>query len=288
MLSDSIIVGAGPAGMTAAIQLKRMGLRVRLFERGRPGGLLLHAGCVENYPGLTECLDGERLAAGVEPEEAEILDWTAERELFAVETSSCGTCLARTLILATGTKPLKADLAVDGKAGSSGKVLRDFLRLRSMPPSTVVIVGGGDAAFDYALTLASRGWKATVVFRKERPAALGLLVQRVAEEKNISVLPAFTPERVQCGEGSLLLHGIAGEERKVIEAEYVLTAVGRAPEDKLLKGFSLPAGLGGQVEGVPGLYAAGDVRRSLSRQAVIASGDGMASAMAAAHCIRSR
>lgn len=285
---DSIIVGCGPAGMTAALQLRRTGHMVLCIERSRPGGLLLHAGQVENYPGTDGSPSGEDLAAlflgklrafGVEPVIEEVLDWRKEGGHFVVSTNRAS-YKARTLVLATGTRPLDPPFQVQG-ANCLHRFSNDFLRIRSFPPASVIIVGGGDAAFDYALSLSSRGWKVTLVFRKDRPSALKLLVD-MAFAAGITVLPAFLPEGVECRKESVFLVGVERGEKKTLEADYVLTAIGRRPEDGLLKAVDTPANLMGEVGQVPGLFVAGDVRRSGFRQAVIAAGDGMASAMAAA------
>lgn len=288
-LLDAAVVGCGPAGMTAAIQLRRMGRHVAVFERKTPGGLLLHAGCVENYPGLSEGgIEGSGLAAmflqqlgglGVQPRMEEVTAWTREGDLFLVTTQKAVT-RARVLVLATGTRPKPATLPITG-ARDSDRVSNDFLSIRSRKPASVIIVGGGDAAFDYALSLASRGWKVTVVFRRDRPSALGLLVRRVGERDEVSLHPQFQPSKVIVGADAVLLEGLERGEGRSLRAACLLLALGREPERDLVGSLSLPENLTGAVEGAPGLFVAGDVRRSLSRQTVIAAGDGMASAMAA-------
>ena len=289
---DSIIAGAGPAGITAAAQLKRMGFDIILFEKSRPGGLLLHAGCVENFPGIRESLDGETLACrfvsklealGIEPVIEEVRAWEKKGGLFSVTTTKA-VYRSATLILATGTKPLVPDFPVSGEAGVPERVTADFLDVRSRQPSSVIIIGGGDAAFDYALSLAAARWNVTIVYRAPEPRALGLLVERAGRAPSILQRGGFTPSRIEYGTDTAVLYGIesASGEEKAMKADCVLFAIGRRPMDDLSRGIVVPENLSGSIESVPGLFMAGDVRRSLSRQTVIAAGDGMASAMAAA------
>ncbi|MFH1436171.1 MAG: NAD(P)/FAD-dependent oxidoreductase [Pseudomonadota bacterium] len=295
---DAVIVGAGPAGITAAAALKRSGFEIRLFEMSRPGGLLLHAGWVENFPGVRESMDGETLASaflsklealGVEPVMEEVLGWEKAGELFSVTTAKAA-CRSAALILAAGTKPLIPDFSVSSGCGGTGRVTADYLEVRSRPPSSVIIVGGGDAAFDYALSLAARGWKVTIAYRALEPKALGLLVERAGRVPAISQAGSFTPSRIECATDAAVLYGMdsAGGEEKALEAGCILTATGRTPRDDLAGGIDMPGNLSGGIESVPGLFIAGDMRRSRSRQAVIAAGDGMASAMAAASYLQSR
>jgi thioredoxin reductase (NADPH) len=295
-IHDAAVVGSGPAGMTAAMQVRRMGLEVALFERNRPGGLLLHAGCVENYPGVEGALDGASLARrfadklaffGVVPIRQEVRAWSREGSLFVLETSG-PSCRARTLVVATGTRPRAHGLRIES-AEAAARVTDDVLAILPGRPSSAIIIGGGDAAFDYALTLSSKGWETAVVFRKDRPAALRLLVERVEAGRHIAVCPGVAAEAVSSVDtGGVALRGRRRGEPWERRADWVLTAVGREPEDSLLRPLRLPSGLTGEVDAEPGLFAAGDVRRSTSRQSVIAAGDGMTSAMAVAAFLAGR
>ena len=295
---DTIIVGAGPAGITAAAALKRAGFEIILFEKSRPGGLLLHAGCVENFPGVRGSMDGETLAGrflsklealGIEPVMEEVQRWEKEGGLFSVTTAKAA-CRSATLILATGTKPLAPDFSVSREGGGPARVTADFLDVRSRQPSSVIIIGGGDAAFDYALSLAARGWAVTIAYRAPEPRALGLLVDRAGRSRSISQIGSFLPVKIECGRDEAVLHGMepAGGEEKTLKAGCILTAIGRIPMDDLAGEIDMPENLSGGIDSVPGLYMAGDMRRSRSRQTVIAAGDGMASAMAAASYLRAR
>lgn len=291
---DSIIVGAGPAGMTASLQLARMGFNIRIFERYEPGGLLLHANCIENFPGIEGSISGVNLAEkfisklrsfGVFPQRAEVTDWVKDGGNFVVFTNDGERYLTRTLIIATGTKPKESVLRCEGDIEMSWRKTSNFLNFRSIKPSCVMILGGGDAAFDYAISLASSGWKVKILFRREHPRALKILVERALMFSQISIEPSFLPEFVRLSTCGVELWGNRYGEKCVFYADFLLEATGRIPEDKLLKGLNPPSSLDGRVEGVEGLFIAGDLRRMRSRQAVISAGDGMASAMAAGEYI---
>ena len=179
------IVGGGPAGVAAAMQLSRMGTEPLLFESGQIGGLLVNANLVENYPGLDQPLSGIGLAEKLErqlnqsgtriiAENVAELDYREGR--FYLKTAKMS-YPARTVLLATGTKPRKiSDLNIPQNA--QDLVYSEVYPLLGISGMDIVIVGAGDAAFDYALNLGRKN-RVTILNRSRRTKCLRLLYDRV-------------------------------------------------------------------------------------------------------------
>jgi len=294
---DAAVVGAGPCGVAAAVQLRRSGFSPLLFERGSVGGLLRNANLVENYPGFPGGITGEALCrlleqhlgqAGVRVIKDEVVDAATATEGYALKTRSGRTLTARTLVVATGTRPLTGLLkepdALRGKGifyeAADVAVEREGMR--------VLIVGGGDAAFDYALNLARRGAAVTIVRRGE-PRCLPLLRERAAGHPAIDELAGATvlamEEAGAGGAGTGVRVRIADAEGvRELDARALLIACGREPENALLHRLARSGKIANHLS--PDLYAGGDVTRGLFRQAGIAVGDGLLAAMAAARFLR--
>jgi len=197
MTHDVVIIGAGPAGLTAAIQLKRFGFEPLVVERRRIGGLALNANLVENYPGFPDGISGQglvglfsqqvaRLGISVLADEAKQLVMN-ERSLSIVTNSRM--LEARSVIVATGT--VRKRLDIPGEAGLRER--RIFYEPTDLPQlgrsDRVVVVGGGDAAFDYALRISSQAGSVCLIFRNAKPGALDLLVSRAEQRHNIDLYP---------------------------------------------------------------------------------------------------
>jgi thioredoxin reductase (NADPH) len=181
-VDEVFIIGAGPAGMAAALQLKRYGITPRLFEKARPGGLLWNANCVENYPGFPGGVSGPELvltfieqikSIEITPEPVIKLSW--EREVFYARTPS-RTYQARKAIIASGTKPciLTAFPIPDDLRAY---VVYEVAGLLSEEGKNILVVGSGDAAFDYAINL-SRKNTVIILNRSEQVKCLPLLWYR--------------------------------------------------------------------------------------------------------------
>ncbi|MGQ9734423.1 MAG: NAD(P)/FAD-dependent oxidoreductase [Candidatus Bipolaricaulia bacterium] len=285
--AEVVIIGAGPAGLAAALQLKRSGLEPLLLERERVGGLLLNANLVENYPGFPGGIRGEELvrlfakqleSLGIELCFEEVLRLDHAGEAFVLETDK-RRLEAKIAILASGTKPKEfTDCMVP--EGAKGRIFYEVYPLREVSGRRIGIVGAGDAAFDYALNLAARGNEVHLLNRSARLRCLPLLWERAAAmpqvhyHENIAIT-----EIVSSKKDGLLRLGLAPRQGKrwALELDYAIFAIGRIPQlDYLAEGLrgKLPSL---QEEGR--LYLIGDVRRGRFRQTAIAVGDGIEAAM---------
>lgn len=287
MIPDVAIVGGGPAGISAAIYLKRAGLSPLVIERDRIGGLLLNANLVENYPGFPEGISGRSLVEllkkhldrwKVEVTRSEVRRIVPRKGVFQLDISE-EEIESSAVILATGTRPREA--GISGERSFLGK--RIFYEIRDLPDRNgldYLIVGGGDAAFDYAMNLSEKAGRIDIVFRPPRPNCLGLLLERTREKGNINIHPCTVPKSFGERGKRISLSCQARRKKKEFEADYALIACGREPELPVVEGLSYALTERESCETeVPGLYIAGDLRSGKHRQVGIAIGDGLRAAM---------
>jgi thioredoxin reductase (NADPH) len=281
---EVVIIGAGPAGVTAAIQLKRYGIPFVLLEEERVGGLLWNANLVENYPGFPAGVSGPKLVGliekqmeriGVEVSFAPVLQVAYDAKGFIVETRQ-ETYRPCFVIVASGTKPNPFPLAIPDAARRL--VFSDVYYLLDESNKHIAIIGAGDAAFDYALNLTKNRNSVTILNRGGDVKCLGSLWERAMAEPAIEYR-AESPINSVCldeAAGRLRVQIEAGES---FEADYLLFATGRVPQlDFLADGFV--------EQRVENLYFVGDVKNGLFRQAAIAAGDGLRAAMEIYHKLK--
>jgi thioredoxin reductase len=275
------VVGAGPAGVAAAVQLRRCGLEPTVYERGPVGGLLHNAHLVENYPGFPDGIAGPELAARLEEHlrrhdvalrREEVTAASFEGDAFVVEAAGSPRAYPH-LIVASGTRPRE----FPGLAAETyGRVFYDAYRMGDVSGKRVVVVGAGDAAFDYALNL-GRHSDVLILGRGPKPRCIPPLASRVAAAPSVEYRPAAEVSKLDVtGLGvDLTVEGPEGPE--AVRADYVLLALGRDPEMGFVgESFMEKAG---KLEVDGRLYFVGDVRNGDLRQAAIAAGDGLRAAM---------
>jgi thioredoxin reductase len=282
MQTDVAIIGAGPAGIAAGIQLKRYGIEPLIFEQNRIGGLLHNANLVENYPGFVDGITGPGLAeliakqadkAGLHITYEKVSEIDFRDKQFVLETSK-NAYHARFLIIASGTKPIKFnDFEIDESI--SEKIFYEIYPLLGESGKEIIIVGAGDAAFDYALNLARRN-KVIILHRGITEKCLPLLKTRAANNPNIKLLNRTKIIEIAINKDNGLTVHCSGTEQSIdIEADYLVFALGREPQLDFINKSAATAEL--QLDGL--LYFAGDVQNGLLRQTAIAVGDGVKAAM---------
>ena len=283
-IHDVAIIGAGPAGIAAAIQLRRYGMDFILLERDEVGGLLRNANWVENYPGFPHGISGPVLVAQmrqhlqaleIEATNAEVTSLAFQGGVFTLATTP-GEVRSRLLVIASGTKPNRFQPSIIS-ASASSRVFYEVYPLANLSGKKIAIVGGGDAAFDYALNLSRRN-QVTILQRGEHPTCLPLLVTRIRQAPDILHLPGtrlLSVGELPTGELGLAYAGPEGE--KQLQADYLIGALGRSPQlDFLPAGFQ---SITSELESQGLLYWAGDVKNGLERQTAIAVGNGIQAAM---------
>lgn len=282
-MHEVAVIGGGPAGISASIYLKRAGIDVILFEKKEIGGLLINAHLVENYPGFPKGINGKMLCKlfkdhlkrwKIKTIFEDIKNIGIEKNNFILRSQK-GDTKFKTVILATGTIP--KIIGIDGEQDLSGKLVyydvKDlFPKLK--PKNRVIVIGGGDAAFDYSLNLADNDYLIDLYYRSEKPKCLELLGERVKKSSKITCHPILEPIKLIKNQGrpEVTFKSVKTSRISKIKSDYVLIACGRKPNLKLLKKEL-------QKNNIPGFYIAGDVKTGQFRQVGIAVGDGINAAM---------
>lgn len=294
---DLAVIGAGVAGLSAALFGARLGLRTVLLDRIGLGGELINSGVIDSYPGLPDSISGatmvgrladQVLALDVEPELSAVTRLEAASGSFAVHSESRAFS-AGAVVVATGGRARK--LGVPGEETLSGRGVSHcavcdgaFFKDRD-----AVVVGGGDAAFYSALHLADLCRSVLVVHRRERLRAATFLQSQAGAKPNLKLATNATVAAIRGSgavEGVLLREANGGRESEH-PASAVFVCVGLVPESALLRGVAdLDAQGRAIVDGrmaasQPGLYAAGAVRAGSPDQIITAAADGAAAAYAA-------
>ncbi len=276
------IIGAGPAGIAAAIQLKRSGFTPIIFEKGQIGGLLNNAHRVENYPGFPCGISGPRLVSlmrqhldslKIKVRNQPVVSVTRRNKSFVLKTEK--RCYyASILIVASGTKPRFPD----GFSPLQGKrIFSEVYPIRHLKDKKIVIVGGGDAAFDYALNLARKN-RVVILNRRDRFKCLPRLYQQIQANEQIQYRTGVRISTINQSNNYLIIkltkvHYRKGEE---MICDYVIYAIGREPALDFLSPplrRSYPEGDNRYIHFI------GDVKNGNLRQTAIAVGDGIKAAM---------
>jgi len=285
-MSDVAIVGAGPAGLTAAIYLARNDVDATLMDRSLVGGLARNANLIEDYPGFPEGISGPELCGRLESQLTNIGVLVIDRDVeeisrsgttFVIRTNA-GSLESKTMIVATGTRP--EELAVKGADKAAERIFYEVAEMDGLAAGErIAIIGGGEAALDYALTLHGLGCSPEVFCRGAVVKTNPRLMARFAQAAIPLYLNSSLAE-VRLVRDSLELSFSDGARHR---SDRILAALGRTPSlPKLGEGMpeKLAVGENGQTQ-VPGFFLAGDVRRGRDRHFATAVGDGMRAAMLA-------
>ncbi|MBC8335758.1 MAG: NAD(P)/FAD-dependent oxidoreductase [Anaerolineae bacterium] len=279
-----IIIGAGPAGLTTALQLKRFGIPALVLEGREIGGLLHNANLVENYPGFPQGVTGpklvnllkkqvERIGVEILPEKAQNVEYDSGS--FVAKTDQ-DEYRAEIAVIASGTKARQFDNGFI-PANAKSRVFYEVRDLLEITDKEIIIVGAGDAAFDYALNLGQRN-QVKILNRGRGIKALGLLVERSQQNENIAYLEDAQLKEVTVSENECLTVKVVHREKlEILEADYLIGALGREPNLDFLGECIQKTERKLVDSGI--LYFIGDVRNGIYRQTAIAAGDGLRAAM---------
>ncbi|ANF95198.1 thioredoxin-disulfide reductase [Paenibacillus bovis] len=294
----SIIIGTGPAGLTAAIYLARANMQPLIIEGLQPGGQLTTTTEIENFPGFPEGIMGpelmdnmrkqaERFGAEFKSGWVEQVDFS--QRPFKIKVEGMGELEAESVIISTGASARY--LGIPGEQDNVGRGVSTcatcdgfFFRNKK-----IIVVGGGDSAMEEASFLTRFATDVTVVNRREELRASKIMQDRAKDNPKISWALNRKPVEVVAGDmgvkGLKVLNNETGQE-ELIEADGVFVAIGHTPNTDFLKDHVHLDGHGyvlvtpGTTEtNIPGVFACGDVQDTRYRQAITAAGSGCMAAM---------
>ncbi len=283
-MHDVIIAGAGPSGLATALQLKRYGINPLLIEKDRIGGLLYNANLVENYPGFPGGIPGaqlvEMIKQHVQEYQLDILPAHLEELSFGndlFQFSIPGKYLtSQVAVIATGTKPRRfEDFSLPSEIHD--RVFYEVYPLLGVKNKRIVIIGAGDAAFDYAINLAEDNF-VLVLNRGDTISCLPLLWERASLISNIQYHQKTAISRVCSAPGDKLKIDCTTADNPIsFLVDYIIGALGRDPNLDFISGNFAEKAI--QLENSGRLYYVGDVANGLYRQTAIAIGNGILAAM---------
>lgn len=298
---DVVIVGAGPAGMTAALYTGRAMLKTAVLERGFPGGELLNTEFLDDVPGFPRILGvdlAEKFAAHAKQFGAEFFETTSvtsvtkmEDGYFKTITDGGDTFRSPAVIVTAGGTPIK--LGIPGELEYAGRgvsycAICDAAFFRDQ---IVAVVGGGDAACEEADFLTRYASKVYLIHRRNEFRASKILQKHVFDNPKIEVIFDTVAEKVDgnpdTGMTGLHLRNVLTGDKKLLAANGLFVFIGFRPNTGVIAGHVDHDPLGyvltdnAMMTSIPGMFAAGDLRSQLTRQVTTASGDATTAAIAA-------
>jgi len=299
---DLVIIGSGPAGLTAGIYAARAQLKVLLLEKAAPGGQILVSDWIENYPGFAEGISGadlimkmtdqvKRFGVSIEANEVVSVDFSAAAKKL---TLSDRTVFTKTVIIATGAFPRK--LSVPGENEFYGKGVSTCATCDAafFRGSVVAAVGGGDTAVQEAIFLTRFAKKVYLIHRRDELRAAKMLQERAFANEKIEIVWSSVVTSINgsdAGVQEVTVKNIKTGQVSPIAVDGCFVWIGTKPNTAFLKdvvqldesGFVV---VNSKMEtSAPGIYAAGDVRNTPLRQVATAVGDSAIAATEAAKYI---
>ena len=290
-MQDLLIVGAGPAGLSAAIYAARAGMSFTILEQMAPGGQAATTHHIENYPGFADGIGGVDLAMAMQAqaqnlgavfayEPVEKMELTGrEKKIITAQN----TYTARAVILAMGAQPrtlgLPGEEAMRGRGVSYCATCDGFF----FKGKRTVIIGGGDTALKDAQYLSNLCENVTILHRRNEFRAAKRLQDKARGLSNVTMMTPYVPVSIQQKEGmvsGLIAEHVETKEQKRIDCDGIFIAAGYLPQNEMVKG-QVTLTEAGYIQtdarkktNLPGVYAIGDISTTPLRQVVTACADG--------------
>ncbi|NQT81134.1 MAG: thioredoxin-disulfide reductase [Candidatus Aminicenantes bacterium] len=292
---DVVILGAGPAGLAAAIYTGRARLNTLVLEKGVPGGQILLTDFVENYPGFPEGVipfelmenfrkQAEKFGAKIEIDEAREI--RKQKDLWFV-VGNKKEYLAHVVIIATGSVYRRLGLPGEGKLTGKGVSFCATCDGAFFRDQEIAVVGGGDNALTEALFLTKFCKKVNVLHRRDKFRATKILQERIFANEKIKVLWDSVVEEISGEEKfeSITIRNVKDNKTSKIKLDGLFISIGMDPNTEFVKGF-IDLDEFGQIKvnqsmatSQPGIFAAGDVTNACPEQMATAVGTGVAAAL---------
>lgn len=301
---DTVIIGGGPAGYTAAMYAARGGLDTVVIERMSAGGQMALTGDIDNYPGFEEGIDGFTLGMkmqqgaerfGAKTEYAEVSSVNFSQPIKHVKTSA-GSFLSKTVIIAAGANP--RELGISNEQALIGKGVHYCAHCdgRFYKDKIVAVIGGGNSAAADALYLSRLAKKVYMIHRRDILRAEKIYHTPLMKAENVefiwdsTVYEFITDTRVM----GIRVRNLKNGAEKEIQCDGVFVSIGRKPATEFLEGQVLLDENGYIIAdestrtSIDGVFAAGDIRTKTLRQVVTAAADGAVAAHYAEEYINRR
>ncbi|MCY7887184.1 thioredoxin-disulfide reductase [Bacillus spizizenii] len=298
---DVIIIGAGPAGMTAAVYTSRANLSTLMIERGIPGGQMANTEDVENYPGFESILGPElsnkmfehAKKFGAEYAYGDIKEVVDGKEYKVVKAGS-KEYKARAVIIAAGAEYKKIGVPGEKELGGRGVSYCAVCDGAFFKGKELVVVGGGDSAVEEGVYLTRFASKVTIVHRRDKLRAQSILQARAFDNEKVDFLWNKTVKEIHEENGKVgnvtLVDTVTGEESE-FKTDGIFIYIGMLPLSKPFENLGI-TNEEGYIETndrmetkVEGIFAAGDIREKSLRQIVTATGDGSIAAQSVQHYV---
>ncbi|PRO65586.1 thioredoxin-disulfide reductase [Alkalicoccus urumqiensis] len=300
-IHDVVIVGAGPAGMTAAVYTSRANLSTVMLERGMPGGQMANTEDVENYPGYDHILGPDlsnkmfehATKFGAQYKYGDVKDIVDHGEYKTLVLGN-GEIHARAVILTTGAQYKKLGIPGEEELGGKGVSYCAVCDGAFFKNKELVVIGGGDSAVEEAVYLTRFASKVTIVHRRDELRAQKILQDRAFANEKIDFIWSHTVKEINEENGKVgsvtLVDKSDGSERE-FKTDGAFIYIGMLPLNAPFKNLGITNEEGyvitdeNMATSIPGIYAAGDIRDKSLRQIVTATGDGSIAAQTVQHFI---
>ena len=302
-VKDTVIIGGGVSGMSAGIFSARLGLNTVLLERLMPGGQVINAEKVEDYPGFPNGVSGAELVGLMQEQAMSAGTDISLTEVMEIKTGDSGievvtydsSILTRTVIIAGGSTLRKLSVPGEEKLEGSGVSYCATCDGAFFLDQKVCVIGGGDSAFEEALTLTDFASRVDIYCRESQPHAQAILQSKVNNNKKITIHCNTSVKEIK---GDQMVESISivnskTDEESIEQMSGVFIFVGLAPNTNYLDSI-LDLDPAGHIETdiwmrtkVEGLFASGDIRKNSASQLITCAGDGATSALSAFRYIKS-
>ena len=294
---DVIIIGAGPAGLSAGLYAARAKLKTLIIENKYPGGQIVITEFIENYPGYKEPVSGYELTQnflehslkfGVEQITDEITGIIPQKDNHKIITKS-SEYSAKAVIICSGASPRVLNIPGEKEFTGKGVSYCATCDAAFFKNKEVGVIGGGDTALEEALFLTKFVSKVYLIHRRDKFRAMKVIVDRVLNNDKIEIIYNSRPVSIN-GAGkveSITIENALNKENKIIEIAGVFVFAGYVPNNSFIPEPIIKSNDGYIITdekletNIPGIFAAGDVRKKYLRQVITACADGATAAFAA-------